>query len=338
MAKQIVTKAEGEVYRLEADGSKIKLQTGDLVEAGTRIITETGASVRFEDENGIPMELGENSGAILFSDVLIEQGDTLFAMDTEAAEEPAAEEPQDGEEEQPLPSDSESGSDTVSEMHSFVEMTRTEYGGDINLSYARDVNVTREIEGRASLNPRIEYDYNVSIIQEVKSYEDPRFPFDGGGRGGEESRFEPVRPAADTIPMPETTGTAAVTDEDVPVVIDPLENFVIPSGLQLAVTGASAQYGTVQIIDGKIAYQPNADYHGGDKITVTVTDQAGRTYKSEVDVTVSPFVDTVDDSDSVAEHASVDTNVLANDKFADLPGAKVTDVTQGQYGEVKTQP
>lgn len=334
MAKQIVTKAEGEVYRLEADGSKIKLQTGDLVETGTRIITETGASVRFEDENGIPMELGENSGAVLFSDVLIEQGDTLFAMDTEAAEEPAAEEPQDGEEEQPLPSDSESGSDTVSEMHSFVEMTRTEYGGDINLSYARDVNVTREIEGRASLNPRIEYDYNVSIIQEVKSYEDPRFPFDGGGRGGEESRFEPVRPAADTIPMPETTGTAAVTDEDVPVVIDPLENFVIPSGLQLAVTGASAQYGTVQIIDGKIAYQPNADYHGGDKITVTVTDQAGRTYESEVDVTVSPVVDTVDDSDSVAEHASVDTDVLANDKFADLPGAKVTDVTQGQYGEV----
>ena len=334
MAKQIVTKAEGEVYRLEADGSKIKLQTGDLVETGTRIITETGASVRFEDENGIPMELGENSGAVLFSDVLIEPGDTLFAMDTEAAEESAAEGPQDGEEELPLPSDSESKSDTVSEMHSFVEMTRTEYGGDINLSYARDVNVTREIEGRASRNPRIEYDYNVSIIQEVKSYEDPRFPFDGGGRGGEESRFEPVRPAADTIPMPETTGTVAVTDEDVPVVIDPLENFVIPSGMQLTVTDASAQYGAVQIIDGKITYQPNADYHGGDKITVTVTDQTGRTYESEVDVTVSPVVDTVDDSDSVAEHASVDTDVLANDKFADLPGAKVTDVTQGQYGEV----
>lgn len=333
MAKQIVTKAEGEVYRLDADGGKIKLQTGDIVEAGTRIITETGASVRFEDENGIPMELGENSGAVLFSDVLIEPGDTLFAMDTEAAEESAAEGPQDGEE-LPLPSDSESKSDTVSEMHSFVNMTRTEYGGDINLSYARDVNVTREIEGRASLNPRIEYDYNVSIIQEVKSYEDPRFPFDGGGRGGEESRFEPVRPAADTIPMPETTGTAAMTDEDVPVVIDPLENFVIPSGLQLTVTGASAQYGTVQIIDGKIAYQPNADYHGGDKITVTVTDQAGRTYESEVDVTVSPVDDTVDDSDSVTEHSSVDTDVLANDKFADLPGAKVTDVTQGQYGEV----
>ena len=333
MAKQIVTKAEGEVYRLEADGSKIKLQTGDLVEAGTRIITETGASVRFEDENGIPMELGENSGAILFSDVEIEPGNMLFAEESEeaAGEAIEAEQP-DTETENPLPSDSRDN--TVSEMHSFVNMTRTEYGGDINLSYARDVNVTREIEGRASLNPRIEYDYNVSIIQEVKSYEDPRFPFDGGGRGGEESRFEPVRPAADTIPMPETTGTAAVTDEDVPVVIDPLENFVIPSGLQLAVTGASAQYGTVQIIDGKIAYQPNADYHGGDKITVTVTDQAGRTYESEVDVTVSPVVDTVDDSDSVAEHASVDTNVLANDKFADLPGAKVTGVTQGQYGEV----
>ena len=333
MAKQIVTKAEGEVYRLEADGSKIKLQTGDLVETGTRIITETGASVRFEDENGIPMELGENSGAILFSDVEIEPGNMLFAEESEeaAGEAIEAEQP-DTEAENPLPSDSRDN--TVSEMHSFVEMTRTEYGGDINLSYARDVNVTREIEGRASRNPRIEYDYNVSIIQEVKSYEDPRFPFDGGGRGGEESRFEPVRPAADTIPMPETTGTAAATDEDVPVVIDPLENFVIPSGMQLTVTGASAQYGTVQIIDGKIAYSPNADYHGGDKITVTVTDQAGRTYESEVDVTVNPVADTVDDSDTVIGHTSVDTDVLANDKFADLPGAKVTDVTQGQYGEV----
>ena len=333
MAKQIVTKAEGEVYRLEADGSKIKLQAGDLVETGARIITETGASVRFEDENGIPMELGKNSGAILFSDAEIEPGNMLFAEESEevAGEAIEAEQP-DTETENPLPSDSRG--DTVSEMHSFVNITRTEYGGDINLSYARDVNVTREIEGRASLNSRIGYDYNVSIIQEVKSYEDPRFPFDGGGHGGEESHFEPVRPAAETIPMPETTGTAAVTDEDVPVVIDPLENFVIPSGMQLFVTGASAQYGAVHIIDGKIAYQPNADYHGGDKITVTVTDQAGRTYESEVDVTVSPVVDTVDDNDSVAEHASVDTDVLANDKFADLPGAKVTDVTQGQYGEV----
>ncbi|WP_455599887.1 VCBS domain-containing protein [Cloacibacillus sp.] len=333
MAKQIVTKAEGEVYRLEADGSKIKLQTGDLVEAGTRIITETGASVRFEDENGVPIELGENSGTVLFSDVLIEPGNTLFTMEpgNAAAEEAAAEEPQDSEAELPLPSDDNSG--TISEMHSFVETPRVEYGGDINLSYARDVNVTEQIEGRASLNPRIKYDYNASIVDEVKSYEDPRFPFDGGGHG-EESRFEPVRPAAETIPMPETTGTAAVTDEDVSVVIDPLENFVIPSGMQLTVTGASAMYGTVQIIDGKITYQPNADYHGGDKITVTVTDQTGRTYESEVDVTVNSVADTVDDTDSVREHASVDTDVLANDTFADLPGAKVTGVTQGQYGEV----
>ncbi|MCD8163347.1 MAG: VCBS domain-containing protein, partial [Synergistaceae bacterium] len=337
MAKQIVTKAEGEVYRLEADGSKIKLQTGDLVDTGTRIITDTGASVRFEDENGIPMELGENSGAVLFSDVEIEPGNMLFAE--ESAETAAAGEAAEAEAEQPdvevenlLPSDS--SDDTASEMHSFVKMTRAEYGGDINLSYARDVNVTREIEGRASLNPRIGYDYNVSIIQEVKSYEDPRFPFDGGWHGGEENGFETPRHTAETIPMPETAGTAAVTDEDVPLLIDPLENFVIPSGMQLTVTGASAMYGTVQIIDGKITYQPNADYHGGDKITVTVTDQTGRTYESEVDVTVNSIADTVDDTDSVREHASVDTDVLANDTFADLPGAKVTGVTQGQYGEV----
>ena len=334
MAKQIVTKAEGEAYRIEADGSKIKLRVGDLIDDGARIITETGASVRFEDEKGVPLEIGENTGTILFSDAGPELSGTLLAAAPQdaPAKETDAPTPNDAEAQNPLPSDSEGEDD--SEAHSFVELPRIKYGSDINLQYARDVNVTSQIEGRASLNPRIKYSYNLSIDQEIQSYKDTRFPFDGGGRGGEESHFEPVRPAAETIPMPETTGTAAVTDEDVPIVIDPLENFVIPSGMQLTITDASAQYGAVQIIDGKITYQPNADYHGDDKITVTVTDQTGRTYESEVDVTVSPVVDTVDDNDSVAEHASVDTDVLANDKFADLPGAKVTEVTQGQYGEV----
>ena len=182
MAKQIVTKAEGEAYRIEADGSKIKLRVGDLIDDGARIITETGASVRFEDEKGVPLEIGENTGTILFSDAGPELSGTLLAAAPQdaPAKETDAPTPNDAEAQNPLPSDSEGEDD--SEAHSFVELPRIKYGSDINLHYERDVNVTDQIEGRASLNPRIKYSYNLSIDQEIQSYKDTRFPFDGGGR------------------------------------------------------------------------------------------------------------------------------------------------------------
>ena len=331
MAKQIVTKAEGEAYRIEADGSKIKLRVGDLIDDGARIITETGASVRFEDEKGVPLEIGENTGTILFSDAGPELSGTLLAAAPQdaPAKETDAPTPDDAEAQNPLPSDSEGEDD--SEAHSFVELPRIKYGSDINLQYARDVNVTSQIEGRASLNPRIKYSYNLSIDQEIQSYKDTRFPFDGGAKP-----FEPERPTAGDPPAPETDGTKAVTAEDTGITVDPLENFVTPAGVELTVTGAAAQHGTVEILpDGTLKYTPAPDWFGTDVVNCTSTDQSGRTYNSTVEVTVTPVIDTRDDdAGTVRENSAIDTDVTANDLFADHEGAKVVSVTDGKYGTV----
>ncbi|WP_418505105.1 VCBS domain-containing protein [Cloacibacillus evryensis] len=331
MAKQIVTKAEGEAYRIEADGSKIKLRVGDLIDDGARIITETGASVRFEDEKGVPLEIGENTGTILFSDAGPELSGTLLAAAPQdaPAKKTDAPTPNDAEAQNPLPSDSEGEDD--SEAHSFVELPRIKYGSDINLQYARDVNVTDQIEGRASLNPRIKYSYNLSIDQEIQSYKDTRFPFDGGAKP-----FEPERPTAGDPPAPETDGTKAVTAEDTGITVDPLENFVTPAGVELTVTGAAAQHGTVEILpDGTLKYTPAPDWFGTDVVTCTSTDQSGRTYNSTVEVTVTPVIDTRDDdAGTVRENSAIDTDVTANDLFADHEGAKVVSVTDGKYGTV----
>ena len=329
MAQYIITKTAGAVFRLSADGEKIRLKAGDLVESGDQIITEAGASVRFEDAGGQPLELGENASAVLpqsLSPVLAAPAETPDGARADGLQAPF---PDD--EQRTSPSDSAGDSD--SEMHAFIEPPRTKYSQDINLRYARDVNVTEEIAGRASLNPRIKYGYNVEIVQEIQNRHVPRFPFDGG-RGGDSRPFEPERPTEQEQPVPKPANTSAVTDEDTPITVNPLENFSIPTGAKLIVVGAEARRGAVQIIDGKITYTPNADYHGGDKITVTITDQSGRTYESEINVTVNPVADTVNDSDSVTENSHVDTDVLANDKFADLPGAKVVEVTQGEKGTV----
>lgn len=331
MAKQIVTKAEGEAYRIEADGSKIKLRVGDLIDDGARIITETGASVRFEDEKGVPLEIGENTGTILFSDAGPELSGTLLAAAPQdaPAKETDAPTPDDAGAQNPLPSDSEGEDD--SEAHSFVELPRIKYGSDINLQYARDVNVTSQIEGRASLNPRIKYSYNLSIDQEIQSYKDTRFPFDGGAKP-----FEPERPTAGDPPAPETDGTKAVTAEDMGITVDPLENFVTPAGVELTVTGAAAQHGTVEILpDGTLKYTPAPDWFGTDVVNCTSTDQSGRTYNSTVEVTVTPVIDTRDDdAGTVRENSAIDTDVTANDLFADHEGAKVVSVTDGKYGTV----
>lgn len=331
MAKQIVTKAEGEAYRIEADGSKIKLRVGDLIDDGARIITETGASVRFEDEKGVPLEIGENTGTILFSDAGPELSGTLLAAAPQdaPAKETDAPTSNDAEAQNPLPSDSEGEDD--SEAHSFVELPRIKYGSDINLQYARDVNVTSQIEGRASLNPRIKYSYNLSIDQEIQSYKDTRFPFDGGAKP-----FEPERPTAGDPPAPETDGTKAVTAEDTGITVDPLENFVTPAGVELTVTGAAAQHGTVEILpDGTLKYTPAPDWFGTDVVNCTSTDQSGRTYNSTVEVTVTPVIDTRDDdAGTVRENSAIDTDVTANDLFADHEGAKVVSVTDGKYGTV----
>ena len=342
MAKFIVTKAIGDVFILRQSGDKIKLQTGDLVESGEKILTENGATVALEDANGAVISYGERTEAQLPLSLIATPEQTAPAAQPQRSVEPAAEQQvsvdKPGEN---FPSDSTAPDN--GELHDFFETVRVPFGSDLNLSYARDINVTAPIEGRASLNPRIKYDYSKSIEAEKQSYKVEYHPFDGGRNTPDAKEGFPYEPfaalKADDIGINGIVKVSAATAEDNAVVIDPTALTDIPDGMELTIKAATAHFGRVIITpEGKLLYTPDADYHGEDSITCVITDPGGNSYESVIAVTVTPVADTIDDSGSVTENSSVDINVLANDKFADLPGAKVVEVTQGEKGTVTLNP
>ncbi len=89
--------------------------------------------------------------------------------------------------------------------------------------------------------------------------------------------FFSLSDTVDNIQDPDANPDTAVTDEDVPVVIDPLENDTDPNGQPLEIVGTpTATNGTVTVnTDGTITYTPNPNYNGPDTISYTVTDPTG---------------------------------------------------------------
>ncbi|SDK85603.1 type I secretion C-terminal target domain (VC_A0849 subclass) [Modicisalibacter muralis] len=98
--------------------------------------------------------------------------------------------------------------------------------------------------------------------------------------------------------------------------------------------GDGPAHGTVELdsASGEYTYTPTTDYHGDDSFSVTVSDGQGGEITSTVAIEVTPVSDANPDTITVAEDASVTTDVLANDTFG--AGAKVTGVTQGANGSV----
>ncbi|SFJ86891.1 hypothetical protein SAMN04488082_108139, partial [Desulfomicrobium apsheronum] len=86
--------------------------------------------------------------------------------------------------------------------------------------------------------------------------------------------------------------------------------------------------------DGTITYTPNANYHGADSYTYTVTSPTGVTETATVNVTVNPVVDLVaaDDSFSGAEDTTISGSVAGNDATTSggaLSFSKATDPGHG---------
>ncbi|MGV0714852.1 Ig-like domain-containing protein [Mycolicibacterium sp. XJ662] len=110
------------------------------------------------------------------------------------------------------------------------------------------------------------------------------------------------------------------TDEDTPVVIDVLANDDDIDRDELAVAEVEApNNGSVTVSDGKITYTPNADFHGTDSFTYTVSDGNGGTSTATVYVTVNPVNDApvaVDDFYSTQQGTELmipAPGVMAND-------------------------
>jgi len=115
------------------------------------------------------------------------------------------------------------------------------------------------------------------------------------------------------------------TDEDTPVVIDPLLNDadadgnVIPASVTIA-SGPSHGSATVDAGAGTITYVPSPDYNGLDSFTYSVSDDGSplpaETSTAEVVVTIAPVNDAPrlqDDTALTNEDTPVSVDVLAND-------------------------
>ena len=75
---------------------------------------------------------------------------------------------------------------------------------------------------------------------------------------------------------PVAVNDTMVTSEDTPVVVPVLVNDTDVDGDSLSVTGVTnGTHGTVSLVSGVVTYTPNADYHGMDTFTYTISDGNG---------------------------------------------------------------
>ncbi len=140
--------------------------------------------------------------------------------------------------------------------------------------------------------------------------------------------------------LPVAAADTARTAEDEPVVIDVLANDTDVEGDALRVESVSApSHGTARIAaGGGVEYAPEADWHGTDRFTYTVTDGNGGTTTAEVEVVVEPVNDApeaVADTATTAEDEPVVIDVLANDTDVEGDALSVESVTAPSHGTAR---
>ena len=160
------------------------------------------------------------------------------------------------------------------------------------------------------------------------------------GNGGTSTATVEVTVGAVNDP-PVAVNDAAVTNEEMPVIIPVLANDSDVDGDPLTVTTASAPNGEVVINpDGTVIYTPNADFNGRDMITYTISDGQGGIATATVAVTVNPVNDApvaVGDVASTPEDTPITLSVLGNDKDVDGDPLTVTGATSPD-GQVTINP
>jgi hypothetical protein len=123
---------------------------------------------------------------------------------------------------------------------------------------------------------------------------------------------------------PDAVDDSATVDEDSSnnvIAVLANDSFAPDAGETLTVTAVGmATSGTAALINGQVAYTPNANFFGTDSFTYTISDGNGGTDTATVTVTitnVNDAPDAVDDSTTVDEDSSNNVIlVLGNDTAA----------------------
>jgi Domain of unknown function (DUF4347)/Cadherin-like/Bacterial Ig domain len=157
---------------------------------------------------------------------------------------------------------------------------------------------------------------------------------DTNANGGTTAFSAAVHTSSITVTaVPDTSNDAAVANEDVPVTVDVLANDSFENAGRTLTAVAGAANGTVGFTPaGAITYTANADWHGSETLTYTVTSN-GVTETGTLSITVGAVGDTVNDAATVDEDNAATVNVMVNDNF-ESPGRTLTAVSAAASGAV----
>ncbi len=132
--------------------------------------------------------------------------------------------------------------------------------------------------------------------------------------------------------------TSAKTDEDDLILIDVLSSAIDPEGDEISLDLVfGSTNGSVSIIDNKIQYIPDANYHGDDVITYQISDANGNVSTQNLTITVDSVNDIpilITDAASVIEDSNIVIDVLAGASDADGDLLTIANITQAANGLV----
>lgn len=139
---------------------------------------------------------------------------------------------------------------------------------------------------------------------------------------------------------PTATEDEASTDEDTSVEIDVLLNDTDIDGDALNVSAVSTpDHGTTEVTaQGTIRYTPDANFHGTDSFTYTISDGNGKTATATVVLSVAPINDPPtphDDTVETNQDTAVTISVLANDSDIDGNPLTITATTDPAHGTLQ---
>ncbi|HZB03714.1 MAG TPA: cadherin-like domain-containing protein [Actinomycetota bacterium] len=129
-------------------------------------------------------------------------------------------------------------------------------------------------------------------------------------------------------------------DEDGSLVLDLLTNDGDVDGDQLSIKPDAPAHGRVEVKDGRLTYEPSADFNGEDTFSYQVSDGKGGSAVAKVAIKVRPVNDDPEAADDEADVQAGDSllfEVLPNDKDVDNDPLSVDEAT-ANHGEVHINP